>query len=155
MRVVGVSGGIIDGGPRGTVKMIDGGVIRIEDLAAVQGRRVRIAVVHPDILARAALHLGHVHPDIGDAQQRIETLNAMVEDGFVVRRHEAQIRAVRFHTVETEVAGMQTHQQGNAPHLIGDGRTLLCGVQGYLLAVAPIFLPPGMGQGRQERPQAG
>ena len=32
-------GGIIDGGPRGTVKMIDGGVIRIEDLAAVQGRR--------------------------------------------------------------------------------------------------------------------
>src|SRR5690606_29333740 len=57
--------------------------------------------------------------------------------------------------LKTEIAGMQTYQQRHPADPLVDGRALGRGIDGDLLAVTPIVLPPGMGQGGQQRTQAG
>ncbi|MNT54859.1 hypothetical protein D3C72_1920500 [compost metagenome] len=79
----------------------------------------------------------------------------MVQHGLVVGRHEADVGAFFVNAVEGEVAGVQAHQQRRAAGGAAQRHALRGAVDGDLLAVLPVRLPPGMGGGRQDAGQHG
>ncbi|MOA18090.1 hypothetical protein D3C78_1383780 [compost metagenome] len=152
---IAVGRGVFGRGAGGAVEVIQRGVIRVKGQLAVAGRRgLLIAVVHPDVLALTALDIRYIDPDQRHAHQRIKTFDLVVEHGFVIGGDKAQVRAVLFHPIEGEVAGVQAHQQRSAAKSLIDRRTLRRGVDGDLFAVVPVVLPPGLSRGREHEAQA-
>ena len=153
LRMVAIGGGVTRR-HIGLGEVIDQRVVGIEsELAVGRGRRLGIAVVHPQLLRAAGRDVGHVDPDQRDAQQRIELLDLVIEHGLVVARDETQIGAVLADALEAEVAGMQADQHGGAARLAAQGGALRRGIDRDGFAVGPVGLPPGLSQAGQDRAQ--
>src|SRR3546814_935160 len=68
-------------------------------------------------------------------------------------RDEAQVRSIRLHILEAEIAGMQPHQHRRAGHLAGDPGRLR--IQIDLGAIGVVGFPPGMGRRRESGERRG
>jgi hypothetical protein len=156
LGVVAVAGGVARRRARGAVEVVDQRVVGVErQLAIGRGRGLLVAVVHPDVLALAVGQFRQVDPDQRHAQQRIEGFQLVVQHGLVIAGHEADVGALLVDAVEGEVAGVQAHQQRRAAGGAAQRRALRRAVDGDLLAVLPVGLPPGVGGGRQHAGQHG
>ncbi|MNS98475.1 hypothetical protein D3C72_1328430 [compost metagenome] len=147
-------GGAVARGDARLGEVVHEAVVGVESALAIAGSgRLRIAVVHPQLLRRTGRQGRHVDPDQGDAQQRVELLDLVVQHRFIVARHEAQVGAVVADAFEVEVTRMQAQQHGNAAGIAAHGARLRAGVDGDGFAVSPVGLPPGMRQAGNERAQ--
>ena len=109
--------------------------------------------VKVDVAGRAGLEVGNLDPDEPLVHHGVELFDLGGEQGLVIGIDEAQVAAILLGVGEVEVPVMQADHYRRCSDGVGNGHTIIRGVDRDLLSGAPGFIPPGTGvktAGRQD-----